>query len=703
MRSLKDGFIYHVQTIKSGLRPPIHTTNQLIHLYSKHHLLHVSQKVFDEMPQRNVFTWNTIISAYIKSQNFTRARELFDSAPEKDVVTYNTMLSGYVAKEGFECSALELFREMQNVSDGVRFDEFTVTCMVNLCAKLYSLVYGRQLHGLMVKTGNDVGGYAVSSLVDMYSKCSSFGDVWKVFEGSRGGGVDLVSKNAVLAACCREGKMDLALEMFCRESELNDVVSWNTLISGYVQNGEIEEGLRLFGCMVENGVMWNEHTFGTVLSAFAELRSLRRGKEVHAWVLKNGMIMNSFISSGIVDVYSKCDNMMYAERMLLVTGSGNSFSATSMIVGYSHQGKMEEARKLFDSLAEKNMVVWTALFSGYVKMQQCEAVFELVREFRAKEVIILPDAVMLISVLSACALQAALNPGKEIHAYMLRTGVKMDEKLLSTVVDMYSKCGNVNYAEKVFQRIGKRDSVLYNVMIAGYAHHGHENKAIQLFEQMVEKQIKPDTITFIALLSACRHCGSIQMGEKYFKSMTEDYNIMPERDHYGCMIDLYGRANQLEKAVEFMKTIPIEQDAVILGAFLNACRLNRNAKFVKEAEEKLLMIEKDNGARYVQLANVYAAEGNWTEMRRIRNQMRGNVVKKYAGCSWLYLKNGVHTFISGDTAHSESKAMYSTLESLTTELYQCFGSDCGLQLQSREKQNHCHVLQCSEQSKKLSC
>ncbi|KAL5788545.1 hypothetical protein ACOSP7_005494 [Xanthoceras sorbifolium] len=667
MRSLKDGLIYHVQSIKAGFRPPIFTANQLILLYSKHHLLRESQKLFDEMPERNVFTWNTVISAHLKSQNLTRARALFDSAPHKDVVTYNSMLSGYVSADGCETHALELFRGMQNAGYGVMFDEFTVTSMLNLCAKLSSLVYGRQLHAFMVKTGNDVSGFAVSSLIDMYSKCLCFGDVCRVFDGS-GEAVDLVSKNAMVAACCREGKMEMALEIFLREPELNDVVSWNTLISGYIQNGQMEEGLNLFVCMAENGVRWNEHTFGSVLSACSVLRSLKRGKEVHAWVLKNGLISNLFINSGIVDVYCKCENMKYAESMHLVSGSGNSFSVTSMIVGYSYQGNMVEARKLFDSLAEKNTVVWTALFSGYVKAQQCQAVFELLSEFRAKEGIV-PDAVMLICVLGACALQAALNPGKEIHAYMLRTGVEMDEKLISTLVDMYSKCGNMTYAEKIFQHFAERDSILYNVMIASYAHHGHETKAIRLFQEMMEKGFKPDVVTFIALLSACRHCGSVEMGEKYFKSMTENYHILPERDHYGCMIDLYGRANQLEKAVEFMKRIPIEQDAVILGAFLNACRLNRNAKLAQETEEKLLRIEGDNGARYVQLANVYAAEGNWAEMRRIRKQMRGNV-KKFAGCSWLYLKSGVQTFISGDTSHSKTKAIYSMLDSLTTELYE---------------------------------
>ncbi|KAJ4716470.1 Pentatricopeptide repeat-containing protein [Melia azedarach] len=672
MRCLKDALVYHVQAIKAGLTPPTFTTNQLIHVYSKHNLLRESQKLFDEMPERNVFSWNTIISARIKSQDLTKARSLFDSAPHKDLVTYNSMLCGYINTDGCETHALKLFIGMKNAPEDIKMDEFTVTSMLNLCAKLSNVCYGRQLHAFMVKTSNDVSGFAVSSLIDMYSKCGCFEAAHRVFGGCSDE-VNLISKNAMLAACCREGELEMALKTFWREPELNDAVSWNTLISGYVQNDDPVEGFKLFVRMGENGIRWNEHTFASVLSACCGLRSLKCGKEVHSWVLKNGLVSNPFITCGIVDVYCKCENMKYAEAMLLDSEVRTSHSVTSMIMGYSSQGNMIEARRHFDSLSEKNVVMWTAMFSGYVKAQQCEAVFDLLSELQAKEAVI-SDALILVNVLGACALQAALSPGKEVHAYILRMGIKMDKKLISTLVDMYWKCGSLKYAEVIFLNFTERDLVLYNVMIAGYAHHGHGKQAIQLFKEMLLKGAKPDAVTFVAILCACRHCGSVKMGEKYFNSMTEDYNIIPENDHYGCMIDLYGRTNQLEKTVEFMKKIPIEEDAVILGSFLNACRLNRNAELARETEDKLLRIEGNNKARYLQLANVYAAEGNWAEMGRVRKQMRGMKVKKFAGCSWVYVKNGVHIFTAGDKSHPRTEAMYSMLTSLTGELYEIAGA-----------------------------
>ncbi|KAK7312366.1 hypothetical protein VNO77_36165 [Canavalia gladiata] len=672
MRSLKVKYalLYrdHVQAIKSGLLSSIFACNQLIHHYSNHGLLQDAHKLFDEMPHPNVFSWNAIIMAYIKAHNLTQARALFDSASNRDLVSYNSMLSAYVGPDGYEREAFDLFTRMQSARDSIGIDEFTLTTMLNFTAKLRVVCYGKQMHSYMVKTANDLSKFALSSLIDMYSKCGSFCQACNVFNGCDGK-VDLVSKNAMVAACCREGKMDMALNVFWKNPELNDIVSWNTLIAGYTQNGYMEKSLTVFVEMIENGVGFNEHTLASVLSACSALKSLKLGKSIHAWVLKNGYDSNQFISSGIVDFYCKCGNISYAESVYAEIGIKNPFAVASLIAGYSSQGRMTEAQRLFDSLSERNSVVWTALCSGYVKSQQSEAVFKLFREFRKGALV--PDTTIIISVLGACAIQAALGLGKQIHAYILRMRLNVVEKLLSALVDMYSKCGNITYAEKIFQLVAdsERDAILYNVMIAGYAHHGFENNAIQLFQEMLKKSVKPDAVTFVALLSACRHCGLVELGEQFFISMEKDYNVLPEIYHYACMVDMYGRAKQLEKAVEFMRKIPIQIDATIWGAFLNACQMNSNTAFVKQAEEKLLKVEADNGSRYVQLANAYAAKGKWDEMGRIRKKMRGNEAKKLAGCSWIYVENGVHVFTSGDASHSKADAIYSALVCLNGKLY----------------------------------
>ncbi|CAH8342063.1 unnamed protein product [Eruca vesicaria subsp. sativa] len=670
MNCLKYGFSHQTRCIKSGLTLTTVSSNQLVNLYSRNGLLQEARKVFDEMPERNVYSWNAVISAYVKFNDLKEALKLFRTVnSRRDVITYNTLLAGFAKTDGCESEAIEMFAEMQRKEEkGIWVDDFTLTTMLKLSAKLTNAFYGEQLHGVMVKTGNDATKFAVSSLIHMYSKCEKFKEVCNVFNGSCVEFIDGVAKNAMIAAYCREGDVERALSMFWRNPELNNTVTWNTLISGHAQNGFEEEALKMAVSMEENGLRWDEHTIASVLNVVSSLKSLKLGKEVHCRVVKNGSYSNKFISSGIIDVYCKCGDMKYAESVYLLYGFSNLYSTSSMVVGYSSQGKMVEARRLFDSLSEKNLVVWNAMFLGYLKSCQPDFVLELAREFIAKESKV-TDSLVMVSILGACSLQASIEPGKEIHCHSLRTGFVMDKKLVTAFVDMYSKCGNVEYAAKVFDRSFERDTVMYNAMISGCAHHGHDQKAFQLFENMTEVGLKPDEITFIALLSACRHRGLVLEGEKYFKVMTEVYNISPEVDHYTCMIDLYGKTNRLDKAMELMKGIAqVEEDAVILGAFLNACNLNKNTEHVKEVEEKLLDIDGCNGSRYVHLANSYALCGKWDEMRHIRNRMRGKELGKFYGCSWAYIDNQLHMFKSSDISHLRSEAIYSMLHFVTKDL-----------------------------------
>ncbi|XP_075493297.1 putative pentatricopeptide repeat-containing protein At3g18840 [Primulina tabacum] len=665
MRALGEALKCHVHAIKYGFVNAIFITNNLIGLYSDHGSIEAAHKLFNEMSERNVYSWNTIINGYIKSRNLSRARTLFDSCPCRDTVTYNSMISGYARSGRHENEAIELLIQMQCEEDAARIDEFTLTTMLNMIAKLRVFDYGRQLHSFMVKSGNDLSSFALSSLIDMYSKCGNFLDCCWIFRD--GSLMDLVVKNTMLAACFREGELEMAQNIFMIKPELNDNVSWNTMISGYLQNGHEMEAIESFKCMAEVGFQWNEHTFASLLVS-STLKSLAIGKEVHSLVLKEGMLSNPFISSGIVDIYCKCGNTRYAEIVHESFGMGNLFSTTSMIVGYSAEGDMIKARRLFDLSEEKNYVMWTAIITGYTKLQKCEDAFVLFRKFTAEEKTV-PDLLILISLLGASAILASMVPGKQIHAYTIRTGVKMDEKASCALVDMYSKCGSIIYAQRVFERISPRDSVIYNVMIAGCAHHGYENEATNLFEEMMERGLQPDAVTFIALLSACRHRGLVEDGEKYFSLMTRDYGIPPEIDHYSCMIDLYVRSNQLKKALTFVGKVDVKPDSVMWSTFLNACQGNGNHELAQMAESKLLEIEGDNGARYVQLASVYASGGKWDEMGRVMNKMRGNEVKKLTGCSWLHVGSGVRIFTSGDRSHSDAKAIYYTLGNLTREIY----------------------------------
>ncbi|KAL6008275.1 hypothetical protein ACLOJK_033781 [Asimina triloba] len=664
MKSVTQRVGIFARFIKSGRHTSsIFISNHIIEAYCNSGRVQDARHMFDEIPERNVFTWNAIIHGYVSNNDIAEARLLFDSAPIKDSVTYNSMISGYV-RLGRDREALDLFAQMQK--NGFRVDEFTLTVMLNLTSKLPVLPYGKQIHALMMKTASDYRCFGVISLIDMYSKCGCFADACQAFEGADES--NSVSKNAMVAACCREGELDMALNLFWGHPAVNDAVSWSTLISGFTQNGLGKMALALFVQMGKHGIRPNEHAFASILSACSSVKSLRHGREAHAYVLKNGLILNQFVSSAIVDFYCKCDDLKHAASVHdAFNASDNAFSTASMIMAHCSRGNMAEARRLFDSLSEKNSVVWTALFSGYLRLEQCDAIFNLFREFVCRETW-LPDPLILVSVLGACTIQAVLRLGKEIHAFVVRTGMETEDKLVTAMVDMYAKCGDIKYAKEIFQLVSARDQVVYNAMIAGFAHHGREREAIHLFEQMLESNVKPDVITFIALLSACRHAGLVKEGLNYFNSMSKDYGIAPEIDHYSCMVDLLGRAGSLDKALLLIEGMEIEADAIIWGTFLNACRMNQNVDLARIAEERLISLQADNGARYVQLANVYAAQGEWSEMGRIRRKMRGREVRKIAGCSWIYVENEVNTFTSGGGDHAKAESIYATLTSLREEM-----------------------------------
>ncbi|KMZ74701.1 putative Pentatricopeptide repeat-containing protein [Zostera marina] len=650
--------------------------NKLIEFYFKTGAYNDARRMFDEMPHRNVFTWNTMIHGCIRAGKLADARSVFDCSPDKDSVTYNSMISGY-AVNSCETHAVELFKEMR--SRGVPVDDYTISTMLNVTAKLSDVEYGRQIHGTLIKMGNDVEGFKVSSLIDMYSKCGSFSDARHVFKHGEKRGVllDMVTKNAMIASCCREGEIDIALDLFWRIPYLRDVVSWNTLISGCAQNGRPEISLRLFIQMVSNttsdGIAWNKHTIAGILKACTDLKRLMQGKQVHAAALKKlELSSNQFLTSSIVNFYNKCGHLTSAEAVYRRIHEENLFATTSMIVGYLQNGMIEEAMSIFDSLSETNSAVWTAVFNGYLKSQRCQEVFDLFRDSANHDPMI-RDVSVLITVICACAIQADLGVGKQIHGFMTRIGISTkDLKPGTAIVDMYAKCGKIGSAEEIFNRVISKDRVLYNAMIAGFAHNGQEMKSVLLFEEMVTKKNcaePPDAATFIALLSACRHGGLVETGEKYFNDMLTKYGIAPELDHYSSMVDLLGRANQLDKALALMKTVPFELDSVIWGTLLSSCWTNGNTKLAVMTEEVLLKMDMQNSSRYVQLANTFASKGEWREVERVRRKMKGGyLTKKLAGCSWVQVENKINVFTSGDKFHSEAEAVYDTTESLNNQM-----------------------------------
>lgn len=337
-------------------------------------------------------------------------------------------------------------------------------------------------------------------------------------------------------------------------------------------------------------------------------------------------------------------------------------SWNAIVTAYAQNDKVKEARELFDNMPQRDVVSWNAILAGYEQNGQGEDALKLFNQMLRSGTI--PDQSTFTSILSACTRLATIEQGKQIHTHIIKTIFKSDVLLGNTLITMYAKCGSIDDAHQVFHKMPIKDKVSWTTTIVGYAQHGHSNEALELFRQMEEAGVKPDHVTFVGVLSACSHAGLVAEGWHFFDSMSRDYSITPTVEHYSCMADLLGRCGHLHEAEEMITKMPFEPDAVVLGALLSACRIHSNVELGRHVAEKLFELEPENGANYVLLSNIYAAASRWDDVAALRMKMKDRGVKKQPGCSWIEVKNKIHTFLVGDESHPQTEKIYATLESL---------------------------------------
>lgn len=341
-------------------------------------------------------------------------------------------------------------------------------------------------------------------------------------------------------------------------------------------------------------------------------------------------------------------------------------SWTTLIAGYSRCGCVDEAFRLFESMpeGERSSVSWNAMIASYVQSNRFHEAFALFERMRDEKVEL--DKYLAASMLSACTGLGALNQGKWIHRYIDESGIELDSKLATTIIDMYCKCGCLEKAYQVFKELPRKDKGIssWNCMIGGLAMHGKGKAAIELFEEMHGERVAPDNITFVNLLSACAHSGLVEEGRHYFRRMTEAHGIEPRKEHYGCMVDLLGRAGMFEEAKEIIGNMPISPDAGVLGALLGACKIHRNVDLGEEIGESVIELEPNNSGRYVVLANLYANAGRWEDVAKVRKLMNDRGVKKAPGFSVIEFDGVVSEFIAGGRTHPESKEIYAKVDEM---------------------------------------
>ena len=244
-----------------------------------------------------------------------------------------------------------------------------------------------------------------------------------------------------------------------------------------------------------------------------------------------------------------------------------------------------------------------------------------------------PNSVTLVSLLSACTHLFNICAGKSIHSYILRNQIELDVALGTVLFEMYSKCGHIEKALQIFKSMPEKNLQSWTIMISALADHGRHKDAIFLFTQMEISGLRPDSLSFSVILSACSHTGLVSDGRKFFDQMVRLYNIKPTVEHYGCMVDLLGRAGLIKEAYGLIMNMPIEPNAVIMRSFLGACKENG---LLLNLDDKLLSkLEPELGANYVVIANLFSLAGSWKYANDLRVAMKQKGLKKIPGCSWV--------------------------------------------------------------------
>lgn len=473
---------------------------------------------------------------------------------------------------------------------------------------------------------------------------------------------DSIGRVIKFCAINKSGNLTYALKVFDTIPR-PDAFIYNTIIRGHLQSEFVTNNcILLFSQMLEKSITPNKFTFPSVIRVCCVQNAIEEGKQVHAHVLKSGFETDTYSQNNLIHMYVNCQCLEEARRVFDKLPLRDVVSWTTLISGYSQWGFLDDAFEVFESMPEKNSASWNAMIAAYVQNNHFHEAFSLFNRMREENVAL--DKFVAASMLSACTGLGALEQGEWVHEYIKKSRIDIDSKLATTIIHMYCRCGCLAKALEVFNKLPFKGISSWNCMIGGFAMHGKGENAIELFKRMEREMVQPDHITFVNLLGACAHSGLIEEGRRYFHYMTKICNIEPKMEHFGCMVDLLGRAGLLDDAIELINKMPMKPDAGVLGALLGACKIHENIELGEKIGKKVIELEPQNSGRYVILANLYAKFGRWEDVANMRKLMNDRGVNKAPGFSMIELEGVVNEFIAGGMAHPQAKEIYAKVDEM---------------------------------------
>ncbi|CAN8305770.1 unnamed protein product [Cochlearia groenlandica] len=528
------------------------------------------------------------------------------------------------------CGRKLLVEAVQLLGQAKKPPASTYCNLIQICSQNRELEQGKKVHEHIKSSGFVPGVVIYNRLLGMYAKCGSFGDARKVFDEMPTR--DVCSWNVMVNGYAEAGLLEDARKVFDEMPE-RDSYSWTAMVTGYVKKFQPEEALLLYGLMQKiPSSKANIFTVSSAVAAAAAIPCVFRGKEIHGHIVRAGLDSDEVLWSSLMDMYGKC-------------------------------GCIDEARNIFDKIVNKDVVSWTLMMDRYFKCSRWREGFSLFSEMVGSSCV-QPNEYTFAGVLQACGHLTTEDTGKQVHGYMTRVGFDPNSFASSSLVDMYTKCGNMESAKHVIDGCPKPDLVSWTCLIGGYAQNGKPDEALKCFDLLLESGTKPDHITFVNVLSACTHAGLVEKGLEYFHLITDKYGLSHTDDHYTCLVDLLARCGRFKQLKSIISEMPMKPSKFLWASVLGGCSTHGNVELAEEAVQELLKIEPDNPATYVTMANIYAASGKWEEEGKMRKRMREIGVTKTPGSSWTEVKRKRHVFTAGDASHP----MYNQIAEFLREL-----------------------------------
>ncbi|CAM0947199.1 unnamed protein product [Alopecurus aequalis] len=639
LRDLFLGQGLHVDSLKLGLSADKFVGSSLIGLYSKLGKMDDSQRVF---------------------------KEIFD----KDIVSYTSMISGYShVVDSTAWNAFEIASDM--IRNKLEVNRVTLVSLLQVAGNLEAFREGKSLHCYSIRRGIGVSDEVLeTSLADMYARCGAYQLASALLKNSKGSAAswnavlsglartreswdaiqyfsimlhdhkvtpDSVTFANVLSACAelcyssyaasihaylmrRNIPLDLVLttaliEVYSKckrvvesrhlfdQLTVKDAVSYNTMLYGYLQNDMADEATTLLNHMMKERIAPNSATVLCLLAHFADHKDLVRGRWIHGFTIRHGFSSDVDIANQILHMYSVCREIV-------------------------------AAKIVFDSLEKRNLVSWTVMMKAFLSFGQADQVvglYQLMQQHGEK-----PDSITLTYAVQAVSQLGHLKGVKQIHCFVYHAFMEKDAITANSLITAYAKCGRLDLSEALFYILEHKNLDSWNTMISAYGMHGYYIKVLEMFKQMEEEKIKPDELTFSSVLSACSHAGLVKEGWCIFESMTSVYSVHPQEEHYGCIVDLLGRAGHLEEGYKFLKLSLLTDKSSIYLALLSACRTYGNTLLGHTISKEILEHGPvQNPGTYALISDVYAQEGQWNESANIRDSTEGSGSKKLPGSSLM--------------------------------------------------------------------